>query len=138
MSHVTSGKELTMRISYASYLSLGIAAAFLVVATVAFPLSTVVDLSLGLGIAMLGVSGALAYTSRHDLPSLAVSASIAAVSGWMILASQVFAQHTVDDLTFASGLAICALAAVGLTANELRAERVVHSLEVPEQSPGAV
>jgi hypothetical protein len=35
----------------------------------------------------------------------------------------------VDDLTFASALAVGALAAIGLTAHELSAERVVHSVE---------
>jgi len=121
-----------MRIRYISYLSLGVAAAFLVVATYAFSLSTIAALSLGVGIAMLAVSLRVAIRYRNDLPSLAISGAIAAVSAWTIVASQVFAQSTVDDLTFASALAVGALAAIGLSAHELDTERVVHKLEVHE------
>jgi hypothetical protein len=73
-------KEISMRVRYLSYLCLGVAAAFLVVATVAFPLSTVVWLSLGLGIGMLAVSLGVAARSREDVPSLVISSCIAAVS----------------------------------------------------------
>jgi hypothetical protein len=121
-----------MRIRYISYLSLGVAAAFLVVATYAFSLSTIAALSLGLGVAMLAVSLGVAARYRNDLPSLVVSGAIAAVSAWIIVSSQVFAQSTVSDLTFASALAVGALATVGLTAHELDTERVVHKLEVHE------
>lgn len=121
-----------MRIRYISYLSLGVAAAFLVVATYAFSLSTIAALSLGVGVAMLAVSLGVAIRYRTDLPSLAISGAIAAVSAWTIVASQVFAQSTVDDLTFASALAVGALAAIGLSAHELDTERVVHKLEVHE------
>ena len=119
-----------MRIRYISYLSLGVAAAFLVVATVAFSLPTITALALGVGIGMLGVSLGAAYASRDARPSLAISGTIAAVSGWMIVASQVFSETLVDDLTFASALAVGALAVVGLIVHELYTERVVHRLEV--------
>lgn len=121
-----------MRSRYISYLSLGVASIFLVVATYAFSLSTIAALSLGVGVAMLAVSVGVAIRYRNDLPSLAVSVGVAAVSAWMIVSSQVFAQSTVDDLTFASALAIGALAAIGLTAHEVDTERVVHRLEVHE------
>jgi hypothetical protein len=119
-----------MRVRYLSYLSLGVAAAFLVVATVAFPPSTVVWLSFGLGIAMLVVSLGVAAGSQKDGPSLVISVCIAAVSAWTVISTLVFSQGSVDDLAYASALAIGALAVAGLTAHELRAERVVHSLEV--------
>jgi hypothetical protein len=118
-----------MRLRYLSFLSLGIAAAFLVVATLAFPLSTVVELSLGVGIGMLVISLAIADHYRDHLPSLVVGTSSAIVSAWMIVSSQLFSRPTVDDLTFASALAVGALAAIGLTAHELSAERVVRSVE---------
>jgi hypothetical protein len=121
-----------VRIRYMSYLSLGVAAAFLVVATYAFSLSTIAALSLGVGLGMLAVSLGVAVRYRKDLPSLGVSAAIAAVSAWMIVSSQVFGQSTVSDLTFASALAVAGLAAIGLTAHELDTERVVHKLEVHE------
>jgi hypothetical protein len=118
-----------MRIRYLSYLALGVAAAFLAVSTAAFSLSTVVGLSIGLGIAMLAVAVNIAIRNRHDLPSLVVGACIAAVSAWTVLAALVFSKGTVDDLSFASALAIGALTVVGLTVHELDAERAVHSLE---------
>jgi hypothetical protein len=122
-----------MRIRYVSYLTLGVVAAFLVVATFAFDASTVVALAFGLGIAMLVVSVGLAVRYRGDLPSLVIGAAIAVVSAWTILASLVFSNGTVDDLAFASAIAIGALSVLGLTAHELGAEHVVHSLEVRER-----
>jgi hypothetical protein len=121
-----------MRVRYISYLSLGVTAAFLVVATYAFSLSTIAALSLGLGVAMLVVSLGIAARYRNDLPSLVVSGAIAVVSAWIAVSSQVFSQSTVADVTFASAIAVGALAAIGLTANELDTERVVHKLEVHE------
>jgi FtsH-binding integral membrane protein len=133
VSNRNNGKEISMRTRYLSYLTLGVVAAFLVVATFAFDAPTVVALAFGLGIAMLVVSTGLAVRYRNDVPSLVIGAAIAAVSAWTILASLVFSNGTVDDLTFASALAISALSVLGLTAHELGAERVVHSLEVRER-----
>jgi uncharacterized membrane protein len=121
-----------MRIRYISHLSLGVVAAFLVVATYAFSPPTIAALSLGVGVGILAVSLGVASRYRNDLPSLVVNGAIAAVSAWMIVSSQVFSQTTVDNLTFASALAVGALAIVGLTAHELDTERVVHKLEVHE------
>jgi hypothetical protein len=121
-----------MRIRFASYLCVGIAAAFLVFATVAFSLPTVAALAVGVGVGMLAVSLNVAALYRKDLASLAIGGAIAAVSAWTVLASQVFSQSTVEDLTFASAVAVGVLAMAGLTAEELRTERVVHSLEVSQ------
>jgi hypothetical protein len=121
-----------MRIRYLSYLSLSAAAAFLVVATYAFSLTTIDDLTFGVAIVMLVVSLGVGIRYRDDLPSLAVSGAIAAVSLWMVVASLAFSNSTVDDLTFASALVVAGLAAIGLTANELDAERGVHRIEVHE------
>ena len=123
-----------MRIRYLSYLSLGVAAAFLVVATVAFKASTVVALSFGMGIGMLAVSAGLAIRFRKDMPTLVIGTAIAALSAWTALASLLFSNGTVDDLAYAAALAIGALSVIGLTAHELGAERVVHSLEVRERN----
>jgi hypothetical protein len=56
-----------MRLRYLSYLALGVGAAFLAVATAAFSLSTVVGLSIGVGIAMLVVALGIAWLYRSDL-----------------------------------------------------------------------
>jgi FtsH-binding integral membrane protein len=123
-------RRLAMRIRFVSFILLAVAAAFLVLATAAYPLSTVVELALGVGIATLVVSLGIAARYRPHLPSFFVGVCSAAVSVWMIVASQVYNASTVDDITFASALAIGALSLIGLTAHELSAERVVHSLEL--------
>jgi amino acid transporter len=125
---------MQMRIRYLSFIALGVAAAFLVVATAVFPLSTVVELTLAFGIGMLIVSLGIAERYRDHLPSVLVGLASAAVSAWMIVASQVYSASTVDDITFASALVIAALTLIGLTAHELGAERVVHSLDVRSRS----
>ncbi|MGH2833934.1 MAG: hypothetical protein ACRDK2_14255 [Solirubrobacteraceae bacterium] len=117
-----------MRIRYFSFASLGIAAVFLVVASQAFALADIANLALGVGIGMLVVSLGIAIRYRRHIPSLASGLLAAVVSGWMIVASQVFSLSTVQNLTFAEALGVAALALVGLTAHELSTERIVHSL----------
>ena len=68
------------------------------------------------------------------MPTLVISTAIAALSAWTALASLLFSNGTVDDLAYAAALAIGALSVIGLTAHELGAERVVHSLEVRERN----
>jgi hypothetical protein len=119
-----------MRIRYLSYIVLGVMAAFLIVATAVFPLSTVEALALGVGIGMLVVSLSIADRFRGDLASLFIGATSALVSAWIVVSTQVFSLPTVDDVTFYSAIGAGVLALAGLTAHELRAEHVVHSLEV--------
>jgi hypothetical protein len=119
-----------MRIRFLSWLGLGIAAAFLVVASTAFAVFDIANLALGVGIGTLVVSLFIAYRYRDHVPSVVTGAASAIVSAWTIVASQVFSLQEVQNLTLASGLALGALAVIGLTANELSSERVVHSLTV--------
>jgi hypothetical protein len=119
-----------MRIRYLSWLALAIAAAFLVVASTAFALFDIANIALGVGIGTLVVSLFIAYRYRAHVPSLVTAAASAIVSAWTIVASQVFSLQEVQNLTLASGLALGALAVIGLTTNELGSERVVHSLTV--------
>lgn len=119
-----------MALRYLSYIALGIAAAFLIMATAVFPLKTVVELTLGIGVGMLVVSLFIAERFRYHLPSVLLGLAGAAVSAWMIVESQVYSASTVDDVTFASAIAAAVLALIGLTAHELSVERVVHKLDV--------
>lgn len=126
-----------MRIRYLSWLALAIAATFLIVASTTFALFDVANLALGVGIGMLIVSLFIAYRYSTHVPSLLAGGASAIVSAWTIVASQVFSLHVVQELTLANGLALAALAVIGLTANELSSERVVHSLTVEGARNGA-
>lgn len=117
-----------MRIRYFSFFSLALAAGFLVVASQAFAAFDIANLALGVGIGMLVVSLGIVGLYRRHLPSVIAAALAAVVSAWMIVASQVFSLGTVQSLTFAEALGISGLAIAGLTAHELRTERVVHAL----------
>ncbi|HTZ64268.1 MAG TPA: hypothetical protein VMB51_09195 [Solirubrobacteraceae bacterium] len=119
-----------MPIRYFSFLSLGLAAGFLVVASQAFALFDIANLALGVGIGMLVVGLAVAILYRRHWPSVTIGAAVAIVSAGMIVASQVFSLETVQNLTFAEALGIVGLAIAGLTAHELTTERVVHSLSL--------
>lgn len=124
-----------MRIRYTSWLAIGVAAAFLVVASVAFSPPAIAALALGVGIGILVVSLGIAYRYHESIPTLVTATATALVSAWMIIASQVFSDATVQNLTLAESLAIGALALVGLTVHELSSERVVHSVEVTTNQP---
>ena len=119
-----------MSIRYIAWLTLGVAAAFLVVATAAFTLPVIAALALGVGIGMLLVSLGIAAGYRSHIATLVPALAAAVVSAWTIVASAVFSEATVQNLTLASALAVAGLALVGLTVHELSTERIVHSLEV--------
>jgi len=119
-----------MRIRYLSWLGLAVAGAFLVVASTSFALFDIVNVALGIGIGTLVVSLFVAYRYRAHVPSLVIGAVAAVVSLWTIVSSQAFSLSTVQNLTLAEGLALSALAVIGLSVHELSSERVVHSLTV--------
>jgi hypothetical protein len=123
-----------MYVRFISWLTMAIAAAFLVVATAAFGLSTVQWLAFGFGIGTLAVSIGLGVRYRRRLPTVIPAVLGAIVSAWTVVASLVFAPTTVQPLALAGGLAIAVLAIIGLRSNELSSEWVVQSLEVGKGS----
>jgi hypothetical protein len=131
-----------MSIRYISWVALGIAAAFLVVASTAFALIDISNLTLGIGIGTFAMSVLLAYRYRTDVATLVVASATAIVSAWMIIYSTVFSLHEIQNLTLADGLALLALSLIGLTTHELAEEQAVRSLtlagdhgEAPQEAP---
>jgi hypothetical protein len=112
---------------FSSWLAVAVAAAFLVVATAAFPLPTIAWLAFSIGIGTLVVSAGIAYASRSQVASLVTALVTAAVGVWTIVASLVYSLSTVQNLAFAGALAIGGLALVGLTVHELSVEGVVRA-----------
>jgi hypothetical protein len=111
---------------YISWLVIGVAAAFLVVATAAFSLSTTASLAFAISIGTLIVSAAVSYRYRKDVATLSTGLVTAIVSGWTVVASLVFSLPTVQNLALASGLALAGLAIAGMTEHELENERAVE------------
>lgn len=110
---------------FISWLAIGLAAAFLVVASVdtgSFPPSTLKWLAFALSIGTLSVAAGISYGYRRHIPTLATGLLTAVVSAWTIVASLVFSASTVQHLALASALAISGLAIVGVTAHELASE----------------
>ena len=118
---------------YFSWLAIGVASAFLVVASASFAsLAAIAWLAFAISIGTLVVSVGIAFGYRDHWPTLVTAIVTAVVSAWTIVASVVFSHPAVQNLALASSLAIVGLALVGLTANEFTSERVTHSLEVSE------
>lgn len=125
-----------MRTRYFSFLSLAVAAAFLVVASQSFVAVDIANVAFAVSIGMLVCALGLAWTHRPHLPTLITSLATALISAWMIVETQVFSLGVVQNITFADALAISGLAIIGMTAHELSTERVVHSLQpLPEREP---
>jgi hypothetical protein len=110
-----------------AWLVLGLAAGFLVVASVGFGASTVASLAFAISIGTLIVSGGIGYSCRHHAVSAITALLAAVVSAWTIAASVIFSSATAQTLAFAGALAIAALSLVGLTANEVSVERAAHA-----------
>ena len=124
-----------MSIRFVSWLSIGIAAAFLVVATASFSLATTAWLAFAISVGTLVVSTGIATRYRDNRASLVTACLTAAVSVWTIVASLVFSESTVQNLALASALALGGLAITGLTSHELSVERAGHSVEDGASEP---
>ena len=118
-----------MSIRFTSWLAIGVAAAFLVVATASFSLSAIAWLAFAISIGTLVVSAGIAYRYRRQVSSLVAACATAVISVWTIVASLVFSEATAQNLALASALAVSGLALGGLTAHEVTVEHVVHSLD---------
>jgi hypothetical protein len=116
---------------YLSWLAVGIAAAFLVVASASFSLPAVAWLAFAISIGTLIVSAGIAVLDRRSLPSVLTAVPVALISAWTIVASLVFSETTVQNLALASSLAIAGLAIVGLTAHEVSYARAAKAVRDP-------
>ena len=110
---------------FISWLAIGVAAAFLVVATASFSLTTITWLAFAVSIGTLVVSAGLSYGYRRHIPTLVTALATVVVSAWTIVASLVYSPSTVQNLALASALAISGLAIVGITEHELSNELVI-------------
>ncbi len=119
-----------MSIRYLYNIALGLAAAFLVVATQAFAAPTVAWLTFAIATGATMI--ALGMLTRRGLGQRILTGLGVTLGAWTIVASLVFVPTTVVWLGFASALAFAGLALAGLTLHELTTERVVHSLEIEE------
>jgi hypothetical protein len=110
---------------FLSWMAIGIAAAFLVVATAAFSLPVIKWLAFGIGVGTLIVSSSISFSYRQQIPTLLTGLATALVSAWTVVASVVFSETTVQNLALASGLALAGLAITGVTEHELDIERAL-------------
>lgn len=110
-------------------ISLAVLAGFLVVVSLAWPVSASMWIMFGVGVVAVLLLGAVLIPGR-GLAQRLLDAPIAVLGAWTIIASLVFAGSTVMWLAFASGIAFVGLAVLGLVLHEISTERVVHSLEV--------
>jgi hypothetical protein len=118
---------------FISWLAIGVAAVFLVVASVAFAPAQITGIALGIGIGISVAATALAYHCRREAVSCTAAILAGAAGVWTVVASQVFSNGTVQSLTLASALAISGFALTGLGAHELSVERTAHSGGVDSQ-----
>ena len=112
---------------YLSWLALGLAAAFLVVASASFSPAAIATLAFAISIGTLVVSTGIAILDRKYIPSLITALPAALISAWTIVASLIFSQTTVQNLALGASLAISGLAVVSLTAHEISHARAAQS-----------
>ena len=118
-----------MRIRFISWLVIGILSAFLVVATASFSVSTIAWLAFAISIATGLTAAGIAYSCRHEIASFLLAGAAVLVSAWTVVASLVFSDSTVQNLSLASGLAVGALAVGGLVSQEVSLERAATGVQ---------
>jgi hypothetical protein len=112
---------------FVSWLTIAIAAAFLVVATATYSLSAITWLAFAISIGTLVVSASLTLAYHRSIATVVTGLVTALVSAWTIVASLVFSQGTVQSLALGGALAIAGLAIVGVTAHEVSVEHAMRS-----------
>jgi asparagine N-glycosylation enzyme membrane subunit Stt3 len=127
---ISNKEQILMITRYVTNLTLALTAGFLVVASQAFSAGTYSWLSFGVGLAIGAIALGCVALRRRGIFQRSLDAAIGVLAAWIIVSSLVFGAGVVVWLGFSTGVAVLALAIAGLTANELSAERVVHSLEV--------
>jgi hypothetical protein len=110
---------------FLSWMAIGIAAAFLVVATASFSLPVIKWLAVAIGLGTVILSGSVSLSYREHIPTVLTGLATALVSAWTVVASLVFSEPTVQNLALASGLALAGLAITGITEHELDMERAL-------------
>jgi hypothetical protein len=118
-----------MRIRFIAWLVIGILAAFLIVATASFSVSTIVSLAFALSIATGVIAAGIAYSCRHKVTPSLVACAVALVSAWTVVASLVFSGGTVQNLALAAAIAVGALAVIGLVDHEVLLEHAVTDMQ---------
>ena len=113
---------------FLSWLAIAAAAAFLVVVSVSFSLTTIGTLAFAISIGTLVVSAGIAVFDRRYVPSLVTALVVATISAWTIVASLIFSQSTAQNLALGASLAISGLAVAGLTAHEVSHEGAAQSV----------
>jgi hypothetical protein len=114
---------------FISWLAIAAAAAFLVVVSVSFSLTTIGTLAFAISIGTLVVSAGIAVFDRRYVPSLVTAVVVAVISAWTIVASLIFSQSTVQNLALGASLAMSGLAVVALTAHEVSHARAAQSVK---------
>jgi hypothetical protein len=127
--HLTTERSITVRIRFISWLVIGILSAFLVVATASFSVSTIAWLAFAISIATGLTAAGIAYSCRHEIASFLLAGAAVLVSAWTVVASLVFSDSTVQNLSLASGLAVGALAVGGLVSQEVSLERAATGVQ---------
>ncbi len=118
-----------MNSRYVTNLGLALMGGFLVVVSQAWSVSVFMWVMLGIGAAAVALAGSIALPGRGRSQRI-LDGIIGVLGAWTIVASLVFGGTVVTWLGFASGVALVALAVIGLSIHELYTERVVHSFEV--------
>ena len=118
-----------MNSRYVTNIGLALMGGFLVVVSQAWSVSVFMWVMLGIGAAAVALAGSIALPGRGRSQRM-LDGIIGVLGAWTIVASLVFGGTAVTWLGFASGVALVALAVIGLSIHELYTERVVHSFEV--------
>jgi hypothetical protein len=124
-----------MRSRYLTNVVLLVSGSFLAIASMAFGVPVFTWLMFGAGIATLTLAAPAVTVPARGRAQRGLDGVIGLLGACTIVASMVFGGLVVTWLGFTSGVALIALALVGLTIHELSTERVVHSFEVRTSAP---
>jgi hypothetical protein len=123
-----------MRIRFASYLTIGVVSAFLIVASYGFADGTFKWVAFTGGI-VLALLGLIETSVSRRTPAVATPAAlIAALGVVMAVLAITLALATAANWGFGLAIATGALAVLGLAAHEAAIERDIHELDM--RSPG--
>ena len=122
-----------MSMRFTANLAFLVAGGVVVVGSQSFSPTVTSWLTYAVALGVLVLLGVSQLDPQRSLAQRLLDVPLAGIAIWAAVASRLYTGTTVRWLSFAEALAVVAIALVGLVANELRIERVVHTFGLPSE-----
>jgi hypothetical protein len=127
-------EEVKEMVRFIGNISLGLAGAFLVAASLGFSAGIAAWIVFGIALGIVALLGVAQLDRRRGLVQHALDGLTGSLALWAVVASVIFTGATVTWLSFGEAVGFVTLAVAGLAAHELEKHRALPAVQA---APGA-